>query len=31
MPASFPVLKRAMGVAGGTGPGPSWGEVMGEL
>lgn len=31
MPASFPVLKRAMGVAGATGPGPSWGDVMGEL
>jgi hypothetical protein len=31
MTASFPVLKRAMGVTGGTGPGPSWGEMMGEL
>jgi len=31
MPASFPVLKRAMGIAEDTGPGPSWGEVMGEL
>jgi hypothetical protein len=31
MPASFLVLKRAMGVAEATGPGPSWGEVLGEL
>ena len=31
MQASFLVLKRAMGVAGGAGPEPSWGEVMGEL
>ena len=31
MLASFAVLKRAMGVAGGTGSEPSWGEVMGEL
>ena len=31
MSTSFPVLKRAMGVAGGTGSEPSWGEVMGEL
>ena len=31
MPESFPVLKRAMGIVGATGPGPSWGDVMGEL
>src|SRR5882724_6956051 len=31
MLASFLALKRAMGIAGATGPEPSWGEVMGEL
>jgi hypothetical protein len=31
MSDSFLALKRAMGVAGATGPEPSWGEVIGEL